>query len=194
MGLTEQQKTILRDQALAARESRQAAGIEYGSVQVPIETVLGLTEPQRERNEARVDAARAEIAAWMNYKTQPTREAMCAALRAAGAGGSGHSEAGVNDALGFIDQTIYANEDNPPDMTWVNEEVLELLWIIRNTLAEEVGPGEAAMRVWPCFECGKPIRRLSDAPLGSPAYEHVYAPRVVEHVAVRGAIDYGEES
>lgn len=34
-------------------------------------------------------------------------------------------------ALGFIDQTIYANEDSAPTTKWRNDEVLELLRDIR---------------------------------------------------------------
>ena len=40
--------------------------------------------------------------------------------------------------LGFIDQTIYANEDGSPDLTWTNAEVLELLAMIRGTLTGEI--------------------------------------------------------
>lgn len=42
------------------------------------------------------------------------------------------------EAVAFIDQTIYANEDNPPYTTWGNKEVLELLQMIRDMLT----PGE----------------------------------------------------
>lgn len=45
------------------------------------------------------------------------------------------AEAGNNDALGFIDQTVYANDDNRPDLKWTNTEVLELLGVIRDKLA-----------------------------------------------------------
>lgn len=31
------------------------------------------------------------------------------------------------DALGYVEQTIYANEDSSPAITWRNDEVVELL-------------------------------------------------------------------
>jgi hypothetical protein len=40
----------------------------------------------------------------------------------------------VEDALGFIDQTVYANEGNGPDVVWTTPEVLELLADIRRAL------------------------------------------------------------
>ena len=40
----------------------------------------------------------------------------------------------VLDAIGFIDQTIYANDDSRPDLHWRNDEVLELLGEIRGML------------------------------------------------------------
>lgn len=42
------------------------------------------------------------------------------------------------DALGFIDQTIYANEDSGPRVTWRNAEVLELLAEIRRMLVPDL--------------------------------------------------------
>lgn len=44
--------------------------------------------------------------------------------------------AGVDDVVGFIDQTIYANEDNPAPCFWANAEVLELLGMIRAGLVD----------------------------------------------------------
>ena len=38
------------------------------------------------------------------------------------------------DALGFIDQTLYANGDNSDRVTWTNVEVLEMLRELRATL------------------------------------------------------------
>ena len=45
--------------------------------------------------------------------------------------------AGVHRTLGFIDQTIYANEGSSEAVTWRNAEVLDLLRTIRSTLLEE---------------------------------------------------------
>ena len=39
----------------------------------------------------------------------------------------------IGDALGYIDQTIYANEDS--DCIWTNAEMLEMLRDIRDLLA-----------------------------------------------------------
>lgn len=39
--------------------------------------------------------------------------------------------------LGFIDQTVYANEDSGADVTWANTEVLELLAEIRRALVAD---------------------------------------------------------
>lgn len=52
-----------------------------------------------------------------------------------------HDRAQVNDTshddtLGFVDQPIYANEDNAPGAVWRNEEVLALLSDIRIRLHE----------------------------------------------------------
>lgn len=43
----------------------------------------------------------------------------------------------VRNAVGFIDQTIYANDDNRPDLRWTNDEVIELLGMIRSYLVDE---------------------------------------------------------
>ena len=40
----------------------------------------------------------------------------------------------VHDVLGFIDQTVYSNEDSPDCIRWDNSEVLELLGMIRGKL------------------------------------------------------------
>ena len=40
----------------------------------------------------------------------------------------------VLDALGYVEQTIYSNEDNSPAVTWTNAEVLELLGEIAERL------------------------------------------------------------
>lgn len=40
----------------------------------------------------------------------------------------------IKDALGYIDQTIYANVDNGPGVTWRNGEVLSLLNELRGLL------------------------------------------------------------
>lgn len=45
--------------------------------------------------------------------------------------------------LGFIDQTIYANEDNGNLVKWDNAEVLEMLRTIRSTLLEGPAPESA---------------------------------------------------
>lgn len=44
------------------------------------------------------------------------------------------AEAVVSDALGFIDQTVYENEDSSPRLMWQNIGVLELLAEIRGKL------------------------------------------------------------
>lgn len=46
------------------------------------------------------------------------------------------NETSNDDALGFVDQTIYANEDSDPGVVWRNEEVLALLSDIRIRLHE----------------------------------------------------------
>jgi hypothetical protein len=40
----------------------------------------------------------------------------------------------LHDALGFIDQTVYSNEDSPEYVRWPNSEVLEMLGEIRARL------------------------------------------------------------
>lgn len=45
-----------------------------------------------------------------------------------------NDSAARNDALGFIEQTIYANEDNSPAVTWRDDEVRELLYEIAERL------------------------------------------------------------
>lgn len=42
------------------------------------------------------------------------------------------------DTLGFVDQTIYANDDSRDDLTWTNSEVLELLGLVRVTLLQGI--------------------------------------------------------
>lgn len=49
------------------------------------------------------------------------------------------------DALGFVDQTVYANDDNRDDLRWSNAEVLELLGMIRDKLSTDA--------IW-CDYCG----------------------------------------
>lgn len=52
-----------------------------------------------------------------------------------GALATGHGEVRrLADAMGFIDQTVYANTDSRPDLKWSNAEVLELLGMIRERL------------------------------------------------------------
>lgn len=41
------------------------------------------------------------------------------------------------DTLGFVDQTIYANDDSRDDLKWTNAEVIELLGMIRGMLVSE---------------------------------------------------------
>lgn len=52
----------------------------------------------------------------------------------------------VRDAVGFIDQTLYANEDNRPEVRWTNAEVVELLGMIRGMIIVELEPPTAAER------------------------------------------------
>lgn len=67
-----------------------------------------------------------------NYTRPPKREApperpvtvITAAQRVAG-------------AVGLIDQTVYANEDNGPDVVWTTPEVMDLLAEIRRALTGE---------------------------------------------------------
>lgn len=42
------------------------------------------------------------------------------------------------DALGFVEQTMYANEDSSPSLTWRNDEVMSLLAEIAERLRVEV--------------------------------------------------------
>ena len=50
-------------------------------------------------------------------------------------------------SLGFIDQTIYANDDSRPDLKWSNAEVMELLNDIRSMLLTgAVTPGAFGSR------------------------------------------------
>lgn len=46
----------------------------------------------------------------------------------------GMVDAALTDTLGYLDQTIYANEDSWPDLHWTNTEVLELLHSLRARL------------------------------------------------------------
>jgi len=58
------------------------------------------------------------------------------------------------DALGYVEQTIYANEDNPEPSTWSNADVLELLQEVAERLmldGEIIAP-----------ECGATIDSLVD--------------------------------
>jgi hypothetical protein len=43
----------------------------------------------------------------------------------------------IEDALGFIDQTIYANSDNGASVTWRDDEVMNLLGDVRRVLVRE---------------------------------------------------------
>lgn len=49
----------------------------------------------------------------------------------------------ASDTVGFIDQTIYANEDSSPDVSWKNSEVLELLGDIRARIVPKVPRADA---------------------------------------------------
>lgn len=76
----------------------------------------------------------AELAYWLDNDAQaldgqPGRNNHVAATRAAV-----ERLLALHDALGFIDQTVYANEDSRPDLKWTNAEVLELLGEIRGKL------------------------------------------------------------
>ncbi|KJL49515.1 hypothetical protein RS84_00228 [Microbacterium hydrocarbonoxydans] len=53
------------------------------------------------------------------------------------AGSKGRADAQRDATIGFIDQTVYANEDNRPDLKWTNAEVMELLGNIRELLVDE---------------------------------------------------------
>lgn len=53
------------------------------------------------------------------------------------AGAKGAADAQRDQAIGFIDQTLYANDDNRPDLKWTNAEVVELLGMIRGMLVAE---------------------------------------------------------
>lgn len=53
------------------------------------------------------------------------------------AGAKGAADAQRDATLGFIDQTVYANDDNRPDLKWTNAEVMELLGEIRGMLVAE---------------------------------------------------------
>lgn len=53
----------------------------------------------------------------------------------------------VQATLGFIDQTIYANQDSESSLTWRNDEVLQLLRDIRHELiAHPTSPDSGADR------------------------------------------------
>lgn len=49
-------------------------------------------------------------------------------------------------ALGFIDQTVYANEDNGPGVKWSNREVLDLLADVRKALAADAHDTELRLQ------------------------------------------------
>ena len=66
------------------------------------------------------------------------------------------SEEARADALGYIEQTIYANEDNPLALVWTNAEVLELLGEIYERLALD-DPEECAACDTPLAECPMPV-------------------------------------
>ncbi len=53
------------------------------------------------------------------------------------------------DALGYVEQTIYANEDSSPRVIWTNAEVLDLLYEI----AERLNVDDPE----PCAACDTPL-------------------------------------
>lgn len=71
-------------EAIALLDAMNAEGRIIYADYSRLQDLISSSEPQGEPSDASVDAARSEIAAHMNYKTQPTRGAMRAALRAAG--------------------------------------------------------------------------------------------------------------
>lgn len=82
----------------------------------------------------------AELAYWIDSDAavmdgQPGRNNHVAATRAAA-----ERLLAAHGALGYIDETIYANEDTDPDLKWRNSEVLAVLYEIR---ARITGPQTA---------------------------------------------------
>lgn len=49
-------------------------------------------------------------------------------------------QAGWRDALGYVEQTIYANSDGSPAVTWRNSEVINLLTEIAERLRRAESP------------------------------------------------------
>lgn len=102
---------------------------------------MTLSTPKSELTSSRmfVRKTHAEVAYWIDTDAaamdgQPGRNNHVAASRSAA-----ERLLAADDALGFIDQTIYANEDSNPLTPWRNEEVLALLGEIRmKMLAEPV--------------------------------------------------------
>lgn len=100
---------------------------------------MTLSTPKSDLTSSRmfVRKSHAEVAYWIDTDVaamdgQPGRNNHVAATRSAA-----ERLLGAHDALGFIDQTIYANEDSNPLTSWRNEEVLALLAEIRTKLLAE---------------------------------------------------------
>lgn len=97
---------------------------------------MTLSTPKSELTSARMfdKKSDADIAYWIDTDVaamdgQPGRNNHVAATRSAAV-----RLLALHDALGFIDQTVYANEDSSPRVKWRNGEVLELLAEIRHRL------------------------------------------------------------
>lgn len=97
---------------------------------------MTLSTPKSELTSARMFDKKSDVdlAYWIDTDAagmdgQPGRNNHVAATRAAA-----ERLLALHDALGFIDQTVYANEDNSHRVKWRNSEVLELLAEIRAKL------------------------------------------------------------
>jgi len=101
---------------------------------------MTLSTPKSELTSARMFDRKtsAEVAYWIDTDVatmdgQPGRNNHVAASRSAA-----ERLLAAHDALGYIDQTIYANEDASPRLKWRNSEVLDLLCEIRTRLTATV--------------------------------------------------------
>lgn len=77
-------------------------------------------------------------------------------------------------SLGYIDQTLYANEGNSSRVTWRNDEVLELLRDVRAMIVDDVEPPlqNTALAALPAGLGDKPVAaalEVADAYLDDPS-------------------------
>ena len=82
------------------------------------------------------------------------------------------SDSARSDALGYIEQTIYANEDNSPAVTWTHAEVREMLFDIAERLRLDCDCEDREAIVtddgMTCGTCGVEIEPYLDHDDGGP--------------------------